>query len=681
MRDVKARILRKLGVKPASEESFQVLAASVKAMLEYAGDMEAIAAWGAPVLSNLSKLSSSEVKFIESEAGRVELSTRDCQVKVQKLIPRDERKRLAAYYTIQQGLDFMASVTREFLHSRGGRAVLADPFLGSGLTLTAAVEKVGAERVEAVWGIEPLPLPALVAYASLLSSMEGRRDSVTVVVGDAFEAIPSASSKPQHPKLVKADVILTNPPFTRWMHLEKRYRSFLLSTIGELGYGRYVARRDASLQTLSMFLCDYALRDGGLLASVLPASTFYTIYGEGYKSLLKERYGVLALVGSKLRASFSEGSGFKEVIIVAVKGSSRRLTAFSELGDGVEELARAVVRGSSLHAFDLHKLPQFLDINWLALLGDSKLRDLIVNVFKQGLAKGTLGCWSKLLGKSSIIRGIEMYGPDFFFIPNRYWDIVEEASSSIRIGSRCRELDVSRDFLVKALRKPSLYSHKIEADVSTLMLSVPPVDASSLPEGLREYIKWGLSSGTAKPAVRAYGKYWYSHVYRQVKSKRPFSHVFIPDKVDLLFKRRGVFANYAREKMAASKNFYIIRCEDRSHAKLLTGWLNSTIFISALVLLGRRISDRWTRLLESDYLKLPVVSLKADSKAMLEAIRCVEKMMSKPLPPLWEQLESSGHRCRYELDLAIAKLIGVERPEDAIESLYELLSSILHEAQ
>ncbi|WP_156769845.1 hypothetical protein [Caldivirga maquilingensis] len=38
--------------------------------------------------------------------------------------------------------------------------------------------------------------------------------------------------------------------------------------------------------------------------------------------------------------------------------------------------------------------------------------------------------------------------------------------------------------------------------------------------------------------MNAHGKYWYSHVYRQVMIKRPFGRVFILDKVDLLFRNR-----------------------------------------------------------------------------------------------------------------------------------------------
>ncbi len=681
------KILEKLGIEPVSKESFRIFITALATILKYSDedDIESLASWNAPILPNLRKLDSTEIRFIKSEIQKINLSIEECQVRVQKLIPQEKRKKFAAYYTIQQGTNLMALVVEEFLkRSRNEKVVLADPFLGSGSTLTTAIKKIGVEKVQKAWGIEPLPLPALVAYASLLHVTKGKKDIVTVIVGDAFKEISKVSSPfVIQCELPKADVILTNPPFTRWKYLEKKYRNYLLTIIEKLGYEKYITRREVSLQTLSMFLCDYILNSGGLLISVLPASTFYTIYGRGYKSLLRKKYGIYAMVECKSRASFSEDSGFKEVIIVAVKGDNKdRSTVFIELNNNIEEVAKIImnkrdVRKPYANTINLHNLPRFLDINWLALFGEGKLRNIIVNIFKQGLKKRTLGYWNDILGKSSIIRGVEMYGPEFFFIPNKYWKITKEESDFVKIQylETKTELSLNKKFLVKTLRKPSLYSHKIEAEVNTFMLSIPPVEINKLPSDLREYIRWGFSSGTAKPAINAYGKYWYSHVHKQITIKKPFGQVFVPDKVDLLFKNRSVFANYTKEKVAASKNFYIVRNNDETLSKLLIGWFNSTIFISVLMLLGRRISETWTRFLENDYVELPIVNINAINKeAMVEVIENVNKVLNKPLPPLWEQLNKEY---RYKLDLSIAKLIGIENPEKIISDLYQALFSNL----
>lgn len=672
-------ILKKLGIEPVSKESFQILVASIKTILKYTDNIESLVDLVATVLPNFNKLDPSEIRFIESEAQKTNLSIKECQVKVQKLIPQEKRKKFAVYYTIQQGTNLMASVVKEFLRSKD-KVVLADPFLGSASTLTATIEKIGIEKVEKVWGIELLPLPAIVAYASLLHSMKGKKDSVTVIVGDSFKEIPKIFSSFLRSEIPKADIVLTNPPFTRWKYLEKEYREYLLSVVEGLGYKKYITRREVSLQTLSMFLCDYILKSNGLLISVLPASTFYTIYGRGYKSLLREKYGIYAMVECKSRASFSEDSGFKEVILVAVKDSNKRLTVFIELNDNVEEVAKIITDNIKPRVtINIHTLPRFLDINWLALFGEDRLRHIVVSIFKQGLKKGTLGYWDNILGRSSIIRGVEMYGPDFFFIPNKYWKLVEEKKDFVKIKNEDKELIISKEFLVKTLRRPSLYNNRIEANVDTFMLSIPPIEISDLPSDLQDYIEWGIKFNTAKPAINVYGKYWYSHVYKQMTTKKPFGQIFIPDKVDLSFKNRSVFANYTKERVAASKNFYIVRDKNEILTKLLIGWFNSIIFISVLILLGRRISETWTRFLKNDYLELPVINLNTDNEETVsEIVESVNRILNKSLPPLWEQL---NEEYRYKLDLAIAKFIGIRNPERTIESLYRLLNNLLHRIQ
>jgi len=241
---------------------------------------------------------------------------------------------------------------------------------------------------------------------------------------------------------------------------------------------------------------------------------------------------------------------------------------------------------------------------------------------------------------------------------------------NVENGSR---LTLNREILIRTLRKPSPYSRTVEAQVDSYMLSIPPAELNDLPEDLQDYIRWGIDSGTAKPAINAHGKYWYSHVHRQMVSKKPFGRVFIPDKVDLTFKRRGVFVNCTDGKVAASKNFYIIKDENETLNKLLVGWFNCTIFFSTLILLGRKISETWTRFLEDDYVQLPVINPSViDEKSALEVRKHVNGMLNRSLPPFWDQL---GEEYRYRLDPSLAEAIKLEKPERIVEELYQTLSN------
>ena len=675
----KAGILLKMGIEP-TPKSFKILVTCLKAILKYLkSDIESLKESKLPVLSNFNKLSSKEIDLIKEEIKKIKYSIRECQTEVQKVIPERKRKRLAAFYTVNEGVNLMANITYEFLKERKKKSVvLADPFVGSARTLTTAIQKIGASRIQKVWGVEKFPLSALVAYASILEAINGEMEKVTIIVGDSFKVIPKLFLSSTSP-IPKADAILTNPPFTRWLHLDRNYRNHILEIIMKLGYERYLTRRETGLQVLSMFLADFILNDNGLLATVLPASTFYTLYGRGYKKLLREKYTLLGFMDHMSKISFSEDSGFKEVIIVAIKEVNRNTeTVFMRLNGAEKDVARIIMRKDSHNIDDylinIYNLPGFIDTNWLSLLENKKLRKIVVNIFNQGLKNGTLGFGNEILGNRSIVRGVEMYGPDFFFIPNKYWKIIEDDRESIVISNLKNKdcLEINKKFLVKTLRKPSLYSNSIEITSNSYALSIPLVEINELPKDLQYYIKWGMLSGSAKPAINAYGAYWYSHTYKQIRSKKPFGHVFIPDKVDLSFKQRGVFANYSKENISASKNFYIIKDHDGITSKIITSWFNSTIFISTLILLGRRISDTWTRFVENDYLELPLINVNSiENYCAMQIVRNIDNIIQKPLPPLWDQLYD---KYRYKLDTSILNAIKIKNPESILHELYNILS-------
>jgi len=615
MMDVKARPLRASEMRGLARRIFLTCLSILADTVGYDG------------LRELEPLPEIVAEFPERGELAEFLSLDECQIEVQKTLSEVERKRYAVYYTVDEGIEVISSSASEFA---APNSIVADPFMGSGRLLSRTVERIGEGRVALAWGVEPLPLPALVALTSLVTILGVSK--VKIAVGDAFSLITSPLSS-QFPK---ADVIVTNPPFTRWRLLPKGYRERLLRLVEGLGYSGYIARREVSLQVLSMFLVDHMLREGGFLGAVLPASTFYTIYGRGFKDLLLERYDLRVLVENS-ESSFSLDSGFKELIILAIKGGEYGGTVMARAGDPPEELGRV----------DLRRLPGFLHMNWLSLF--SPLRGPLTELFEEGLSKGKLVYWRDL--GLDIIRGLEMYGPEFFFIPNKHWSVAEEGEE-ILISRGGETLSLGRNLLVRCLRRPSLYARRIEVRPDSYMVAIPPIPVEELPPDVRRYVRWGEESGTAAPAIRAFGRRWYSHVFIQIESKRPFGRVFIPDKVDLTFRRRGVFANYSEEPVSASKNFYLIRGSGRE-AKLIAAWLNSTPFLAVLHLVGRRISDTWTRLLENDYLELPVVSPEADGS--VEEV--FDEMRDRELPPIWKQL---GEEYRERLDSSLIEAIGVD---------------------
>ncbi len=175
----------------------------------------------------------------------------------------------------------------------------------------------------------------------------------------------------------------------------------------------------------------------------MPASTFYTEQGEGVKRLLRLRYDVIGLVENKVAPSFSDGSGFKELIIFirkrgggllgVINNSSTNTGIYYYDGGGLRRVGGFV---------DLRRLPTFADRNWLSLFNYDRAMRLI-SIMEDALDRGLM----RYLGRHEVVRGIEMYGPDFFFIPNKYWRIIEETRDYVVISNNGEQLELPRRYL------------------------------------------------------------------------------------------------------------------------------------------------------------------------------------------------------------------------------------------
>jgi hypothetical protein len=516
--------------------------------------------------------------------------------------------------------------------------------------------------------------------------LKGDQSKIRVTLGDTFQNVyndsrGSSSSKASqnYSDLGDADVILTNPPFTRWELLKESRRCFLRDVVGSLGYSKYLRRKQLNLQLVSLFILDRLLRSKGLLISVLPVSTFYTVYGSAAKTLLTEKYQIQAFIESNNDSSFSTDSGLKEVILIATKSKTdlNHETAFitAESGEAGQHQIETALGGSrsdgqNINWVDLNQKSILTETNWSIFFGRSNLREILSKLLLESSRLGTVGTWRELYGKDSIIRGAEMYGPDFFFLPNRHWSIVNEKAKSITIenNENQTDFDIPREYLVRALRKPAVHISKIKPSLTHYLLDIPPRPSMKLNQDLLAYIRWSRLNQTARPAMEAFGKAWYSNIHKQIRIKRPLGRVFLPDKVDPTFRNRGFFASYSQTLLVASKNFHIASLDNEFKDKILAAWLNSTIFIAYFVVASRKITRTWSRLLEDDYLRTPIINIDSLNKdATTEVSRAFDEIWEMELPPLKSQL---GLHYRRDIDERLLEAIGIDEVEGNLDKLY-----------
>jgi hypothetical protein len=256
-----------------------------------------------------------------------------------------------------------------------------------------------------------------------------------------------------------------------------------------------------------------------------------------------------------------------------------------------------------LYSVNISEIKGFLDRNWLSLFRYDEAKKLS-QFLEEGLKQGIL----RFLKKDEIIRGIEMYGPEFFFIPNKYWKIVKDNESALTISNGKDTIEIPKKYLIKCLRKPEYYSKKIYIDDPKFYV----LSIEDTPQGdLEKYIAWGLEQ---KVPALSFEEQWYKHIWKQIKTKKPYGHIFLRDKIDL--ERHRILANYSNTPLCASKNFYIIKTNN----PLIAIWFNSAVVKDFLKIFSKKISDSWTRLLEEDYLQIPVPSEDIDIQALISYV-------------------------------------------------------------
>ena len=124
----------------------------------------------------------------------------------------------------------------------------------------------------------------------------------------------------------------------------------------------------------------------------------------------------------------------------------------------------------------------------------------------------------------------------------------------------------------------------------------------------------------------------------------------------------------------ASKDFYIVTFNDVLKDKALTLWFNSSLFIAYFIVGSRKISERWSRFLEEDYLRMPVINVNIlDKDALIKLVRSFDRMSKIKLEPVILQLNKDY---RFEMDKTLLEIIGIEDSE-ILQKLYSLLKSAL----
>ncbi|MFX0092035.1 MAG: hypothetical protein ACFFBD_09765, partial [Candidatus Hodarchaeota archaeon] len=433
------------------------------------------------------------------------------------------------------------------------------------------------------------------------------------------------------------------------------------------------------LHVFALFLADATLRPGGRIAAVLPAPTFYSKYSDGLKTFLLSKYNIQYIIGTSTDKSFSEGSDLKEILLIADKRQKNRnhdeitfITLNEELTPNnyfsIANCVKKVDKGQfdiKFRKVSYSELKQ--NWNWIRYLEHG----LLHNIAEKLKANSLIQSGSKL--NLRIVRGFEMYGPEFFFLPNKNWKINVKDNQIVAKHDNGMTCIFSEDILIPALRKPGLYTKSITPEVGHYALRVKKEQIQKVPLKYVEERKknWAV-------AEKRFGKDWLTHIHQQLESKKPFGHLFTVDKFGIT--TTGTIIHYFEEEMTASKNFYLIDC-DRDVAKILAAWMSSTIFILLFLASRREIGGAFGRLQIVDYLEEPIFidSTKIPQIIQRKILNAFDHLRSHELPSLRDQI---GWPPRRKLDLAILEVFNFKETTstDFLEKIYDEVTRVFRES-
>ncbi len=574
---------------------------------------------------------------------------------LQQLLTSDDRKRLAANYTTKNSANLLIEILDTDVHSS-----IIDPFCGSGRLISAYLESLNfGSKFPRIRIHDLMPSAVLIACCRLVLILSNNNQDLSLLhatIGDAFTTF---SSEEYSKDLGNYDLVLINPPFTRTHRINRNQRRNLLEI--EQHYTQYLSGQ-VGLHIYAVLLADQLMNENGLLGAVLPAATILSQYSRGIHEFFLNNYQVKTIASSEDEKAYSEDSNLREILLIARKNKCKKKEKTQFLRLDSHEKSRWQISS-------IQKIPKKLlaeEWNWTIFLKDPEL----LNIRNLLLQSGFIKSGNDL--SLDIVRGVEMYGPDFFFIPNRKWSITSEKESEMILKNDGNTINVPKKFLIRSLRKPGKYNQFISPKVSDFALSVSKLENLSQP-WLKDYL--AISEQFAAPAQRKFGQDWISHIHNQIETKKPWGHLFFIDKFGI--SSTSVMGHFFETKLTCSKNFYVLRNCTAKQAKLHAAWLNSTLFIVLFLLSRREIGGSYGRLQIIDYMKEPLFldfSL-YPSPIRAQIIQQFDTMRKFKLPKIPEQLQLSQRRA---LDRVIIQ--GLQLPkitEEYLEiSIYSLLNRI-----
>ncbi len=543
-----------------------------------------------------------------------------------KILPKSIQKKFAIYYTKTDVSLFIAEILKQFKFNS-----VFDPACGNGRLLDSV-----SNNKRILFGTDLFSI----------KFFDNTKHKIIENI-DFLRIDKNGKSKKKFVINQKFDLVIMNPPYTRFSNLNPNYRESILSQI------KINSMPQMGLHGYFIIHSYNFLNANGILVAILPASVLFSKHAHELRLFLLNNFSLKYIISYSNDDSFSDNSSFKEIILIAEKNTLDFTCDFISLPNKINQTNYLKLATSITNKKHEEKLISS-KISKTELSNSSNWSSFFCNPQKNKIKKDSLKLKKFKLMNFEIRRGTESFGPEFFYLPNKYWKIIKNTKNSVKIFNLNSNiiLDIPNQFLIPGIIRTKPNAKKITLEHNDFFMSIPPLALDELPLSIQKYINWG---STIDLAIKqhSYSKKnpWYSFLFSQLQRKSFYGNLLLIRK--LRFNTMSVIAHFNPKNIPASKAFYIIQCP-KPYEKIIAAWLNSTYFLKHMSNSRRRISDNWGELMISDILELECIDPTQINKKSSNIIKSVfDELSSKELPTILEQQTDS---IKNSLDDALSEL-------------------------
>ncbi len=609
------------------------------------------------------------------------------------LIPFELRKFLAAYYTSNVVSEFLS-----YLTIKNAYVSIMDPACGSGTLLVSAYKRVKEinkslehhQILQNIFGVDVSLFAGQLAGINLaLQEPMNSLDKSQISFIDIFklEINTNQNTDDFSFTIPKIDILLGNPPFTRGDRLDSEYKDFLAAHLHRHGISLDYHKKYLGLYAYFLLDSLRLLKDNGKLAFILPISMINSLTMKPVIQFLLEEYYFQYFITSDAQVAFSEQCAFKEILFIAQRAEQQpdRKTKFVVLKKKLSmenyiSLARTIEESkedyedSSIRIRHVEKkdLCETVMLNWVVYFYNPSFFKLFEEISKSDIVSPIKQIVD--VPRYDVDRGLRAGVSDFFYLPNKFWKIIDESKSWIQIQNKEDNsiLKMPSPYLFPVLRKSSLYN-RITPEVSEYIVVVS--DDTRLEKPVKEYIHWGVDKFQKQQGFETLA-------YNHINQGRKIARVGITQEISLNSNKFVAF--YSPTPLVLTDNFIFIRTFDEEKDKVLAAYLNSSVYLLTYFVLRREKTGPLGQVFGSDVRNFvclnPHKVTKVDSKELIQIFdRFIQE--SGDFTSFYSQIQeamTNRNNTRFLLDTKICEILMINDIPVFLRQLYETLSEELN---